>query len=121
MFGRVLLYNRWGFLSVPYELGRYYRRLFLGQYGLKLQRPSNEEHITIISPWDNVDLSDRHGWNDWILKFEVKNELFYNGNAVWLDVISEEILNFRNKEFDLGAPEIGLHFCIGYLGENEND
>jgi len=118
MFGKILLYHRWGFLEVDYELGRYYRRLFLGTYKLKLERPSNEEHITIVSPWDEVDLSDRHHFNGVQLEFEVDNTLYWNGNAVWLNVISEQINEFR-KSLGLGKPGIDLHFCIGYFNRNE--
>jgi hypothetical protein len=119
MFGNILLHNRWGFLQVDYNLGKYYRRLFFNHYLIKLQRPSNEEHITIVSPWDNIVVSDLHEQNGRQLKFEVDSSvIWWNGNAFWLDVISEQIDEFR-KELGLCEPGIGLHFCIGYLNQNE--
>lgn len=119
MLGKVILHNHWGFLSVEHELGRYYRRLFFNTYGLKLQRPSNEEHITIISPWDNLLLSNFHCFNGMLVKFEVVHPLYWNGNAIWLGVISEQLSDFR-KSLGLSDPEIDLHFCIGYLNRNED-
>jgi len=54
------------------------------------------------------------------VKFEVIHPLFWNGNALWLNIISEQIDEFR-KSLGLGKPGIDLHFCIGYLNANEEE
>lgn len=120
--GRIKLYNRWGFLECDHELGRYYRKLYESHYhGCRvLQRPSNGEHITIFSPWDNIDLSGYHRFNGYELEFEVFTKPFTNGNAVWYPVYSMDIRIFRSR---LGVPSTmgkPAHFCIGYreIGNN---
>ena len=102
----------WVSLLVPYDVGRYYRRLFLGQFGLKLEMPSRGEHITVISPEDKVD-SDRIAvYNGSQCKFDVSLNLEWNGSAIWLPVISSDVGQFRQS---LGLPPKTLHFCIGYI------
>lgn len=119
MFGIVNLYNHWGFINVNHELGKYYRSLFYLEYCLKLQRPSNGEHISIIFPEDGILLSDFHYLNGSRLEFELENILYWNGNALWVNVLSDDINKFRSY-FNLKEPTIPLHFCIGYLEQNED-
>jgi hypothetical protein len=103
-------YRQWSFLTVEHELGRLYRQLFLRTYGIKLERPSNSEHITVIAPQDNFDCSVLTPIE---LKFSLLSSLWHNGNAVWLDVVSPDIIQFR-RSLGLTLPDVGLHFCIGY-------
>lgn len=114
MVGKIKLYNRWGFLECEHSLGKYYRSLFKLTFGLKLQRPCNDEHITIISPEDNIDLSQLHFFNDQPLNFELSHMLWTNGGALWLDVQSIEIEIFRKRLGLISNTDYGLHFCIGY-------
>lgn len=121
-YGSIKLYNRWGFLQCSHELGKYLRKL---RYNLtnkcqKLQRPSNDEHITIISPHDNIDLIPYNDRNGDLIKFTVDLDPRTNGNAVWLPVYSIGIGKFR---LSLGLdefPGVPLHFCVGYHREGKN-
>lgn len=108
--GKTQLHNRWGFLMLPHDLGRMYRHLFLMTFGTKLQRPSNSEHITIISPWDETKIT---GLPNREMTVKIIPKLWCNHNAFWLDAESEDIDKFR-AELGLGQPGIALHFCIGY-------
>lgn len=119
MKGTIKLYNHWGFLELDHQIGRYYRSLFKLTYGIKLQRPSNDEHITIVVPEDNCPLIDHQNLNGMTLSFllSLKN-LFTNGNAIWLDVESKEIENLR-LSLALSPTMIRpCHFCIGYRKQN---
>jgi hypothetical protein len=114
--GKIRLHNRWGFLECDHELGKYYRKLYRNHYYgcRKLQRPSNAEHITIFSPWDEIDLSGYHRFNGKELEFEVFTKPFTNGNAVWYPVYSMDIRIFRMRlgaASTMGKP---VHFCLGY-------
>lgn len=114
MQGKIRLYNHWGFLECDHTIGKYYRSLFLRTFGIKLERPSNDEHITIISPQDNLLLSDLHAYNGLTLDFTTLSTVWTNGQAYWLDVVSDDIEKFR---LNLGLSRhtyLGLHFCIGY-------
>lgn len=117
MVGRIKLYNHWGFLEVDHEIGRYYRSLFFLTYGVKLQRPSNKEHITIISPEDYILLSHLHAFNDSFLNFSINNLLWTNGSCFWLDVISEDIEDFRQILGLSRKKIIPFHLAVGYLGD----
>ena len=118
--GTLKLHNNWGFLVLPHDLGRMYRWLFLRDFGTKLQRPSNQEHVTLVSPWDKRPITDFQYLNGQEMKVEIKNEVIWtNGNAIWLDVVSEDIDSFR-ASIGLGKPSIELHYCIGYRGHNED-
>lgn len=115
MYGIIKLYNHWGFLECEHSIGRYYRSLFKLTFGIKLERPSNEEHITIVSPDDGLLLSNMHGFNGQKLEFELLPTLWHNESAVWLDVISTDIAIFRRRLGLLSSTDLGLHFCIGYI------
>ena len=99
-------------LLVAYDVGRYYRRLFLGQFGLKLERPSRGEHITVISPEDHLDSDNIAVYNSSQFQFDVSLNLEWNWSAIWLPVISSDVDLFRQS---LGLPPKTLHFCIGYV------
>lgn len=114
MIGRLKVYNHWAFLEVEHDVGRYYRRLFLRQFGLKLERPSNEEHVTVISPEDTLDFEELRLYNGQELTFEVTTDLWWNGSAVWLPVVSNDILILRSR-FGLREQFMPQHFCIGYI------
>lgn len=112
--GRISLFRRWGFLKIDHSVGQYYRSLFKLEFGLRLQRPSNDEHITVISPHDEVDLTEHSGYNNLEMKVLRSSGLYWNGNAVWFEVESSDIDKFR-KRLGLDKQFIAPHFCIGYF------
>jgi len=119
--------NYWIWLKVEEEFGRYLRRLFLLGNGTKLQRPSNDSHITVASSHEVTDdyrvMYEYYKLlmpNGTKLPFTVDLNLWTNGNAYWYPVKSVAIEDFREK---LGLPrerEFSIHFAIGYLTQNEN-
>lgn len=117
MLGRIKLHNRWGFLEVDHQVGKYYRSLFYLTYGVKLQRPSNKEHITIVSPDDNLFLGNLHHFNGNELFFCTQNIPYTNSSCIWIDVVSEDIVSFRKSIGLSPTKEIGLHLAIGYINE----
>jgi hypothetical protein len=100
-------------VEVDKELGRLYRKLFLRDYGIKLQAPSNGEHISVITEWDSVPRPICQIYEGKIVYFSLLNQLYTNGNAVWLDIESPELLELRDL-WGLGKPDRNLHMCIGY-------
>lgn len=114
MIGKLKVGNNWTVLEVDHEIGRYYRKLFLGTFGVKLERPSNSEHISIISPFDYVDCQSLlFVYNQCLFAFELDTTIYTNGNAFWLNVLSERLDYLRRLVS--GVYEQDLHFCIGYL------
>lgn len=110
----------WGVLKCSHELGRYLRYLYQQFSGIKLQRPSNGEHITIVSPHENFDLTNWKWLNDTPIRFFIDLSPQTNGNAIWYPVQSHRINEIR---LTMGLSEykkIPLHFCIGYKHENES-
>lgn len=107
--------NRWAFLSLDLELGRYLRRLFdIDTWNVhKLQPPSNGYHITIASKYDNPILPFKCSRKKYKLSIEIKP--YTNGNAVWMPVHSKEIEAFRISNGLRHVPDIPLHYCVGYL------
>ena len=113
---QIKMFNRWGFAYLDHEIGRFYRKLFLLTYGIKLQRPSNSEHITIYNPADGNRASDIKIDK---LTFVIKNKLELFNEAVVLRCESVELNAIRLAYgLDLIKPE--LHFCIGYLNESNS-
>ncbi len=119
--------NWWVWLEVDYELGRYLRRLyFFAQYGCsKLGRPSQDEHITIVSSHEKTDRFEAvwgvHEGRE--IEFTVLLKPETNSNAVWCPVRSIGLEEIR-LELGLSAERhIPLHFAVGYLypGKVKND
>lgn len=110
-----LKYSRkWCYIEVEHDIGRYFRNLLLLSTGLKLQRPSKKEHITIVSPHDSpLENKWRYKENAHV-GFKLFSSLFTNGNAFWYEVLSCEALKVRFK-LCLEKNPIPLHLCIGYL------
>lgn len=104
----------WLTIELDHEIGRYYRNLFLLTYGFKLQRPSNGEHITVISEKDNIQVDNE--FEGIPIKFRLGTTLTTNGNAICLRVFSFEAVCIR---CDYGLLYRDLHFCIGYEKNNE--
>lgn len=119
MFGRIKTYNKWVFLELDHELGRFYRSLFKLEWGIKLQRPSNGEHATIISQYDFFDCSTLRSWDGIKFEFELDNDIYTNQNAFWINVFSPCLLDWRDS-LGLDKPERDLHFCFGYQKENDS-
>lgn len=108
---KIVMHHRWGFAYLDHEIGKFYRSLFLLTYGIKLQRPSNSEHITIYNPTDGDRASDIKINK---LTFVIKNELELFNEAVVLRCESVE-LNAIRLAYGLNVIEPELHFCIGYV------
>ena len=104
----------WVRLDINDDLGKYLRRLFLKTFGIKLQRPSNDEHITIVCPYDSMYYTTIFNWyENKPIEFDIEFTVFTNGNAFWVNVFSETLANFR--KIVPGIYNQDLHFCIGYL------
>ncbi len=120
MFGIVRYSTNFAWLEVEKEFGQLYRRLFIYDYGIKLQAPSNGEHITIIGDRERDKIGSMWTYmSGKPMQFSVSSIPWSNGNAIWLDVCSCDIEDFR-RTLGLDNPmEPPLHFCIGYLGAND--
>lgn len=93
-------------------LGKYYRKLFLLTFGLKLQSPMRGSHICLSYPGELPKYFPSGQIN-----FEIDiSQIYTNGNAFWLNIASQEALKIRE---DVGLKNLprDLHFCIGYLHE----
>lgn len=101
-----------------YDLGRLYRTLFLKTFGIKLQRPSRGEHITIIREYSYViPLTYVNLMNRCMIQFDLTTEHIYtNGNAFWFDCMSNDIDDIYQSL--CLTPVSNPHFCIGYLNES---
>jgi len=108
------LYNRWGFVDLDKDLGRFCRLLFKMTYGIKLQAPSNGEHITIFDPEDKANLKYCMFKGIKVSANLDLTKIYTNGNAIWFDVVSADIDMIR-KHYCLGEKHLGLHYCFGYL------
>lgn len=114
MIGKLKVGRNWTVLEVDHEIGRYYRKLFLRTFGIKLERPSNSEHISIISPFDSTDYTNiLLPYMGELIEFDLLPTLYTNGNAFWLNVLSGRLEHLRY--IVSGIFEQDLHFCIGYL------
>ena len=111
--------GKWCLVECDYNLGRYLRKLFLLGHGIKLQRPARSEHITVVSHHEQVSKN----WqirNGELINFDLHTCLYTNGNAFWYPAWSQQLFTLR-EQLGLGCPPIPLHFCIGYIKENEDD
>jgi len=105
----------WLIADCDKEVGNYYRRLYQNSFWKcrKLQRPSWEEHITIIRNeeppllelWDKYDGNEVEFFYDPILK---SNDLYF-----WFDVECPEMLDIREELGLSRNPEYQLHLTIG--------
>ena len=123
MFGKLRVGYNWSVIEVDYNLGKYLRNLLYltSNKTLKLQQPSNQEHITLISPYEtnNYNKSVLENYDGLRVEFEISTELFTNGNAYWVTIISNRAEKIRES---VGLPkqsQIPLHFCIGYIKEGK--
>ena len=116
MIGTIKVGYNWTVAEIDHELGRYLRRLFLRTFGIKLQRPSNKEHITIISEYEKLyDKLPLEKYHKKQVNFKLVLQAYTNGNAFWCPVLSMEIGEIRESTGLCYEPEYGFHFCIGYL------
>lgn len=104
--------RNWAVVKVDRETGKYYRSLYKSFSGIKLQRPSHQEHVTFISPHDDLRIPVLKGK----VSIEIIHEPATNGNAVWYPVRCDYLLSVR-EYLQLGELYIPLHFCIGYHKE----
>lgn len=112
--------NWWIWLDVDYELGRYLRHLYLlaRRKCCKLGRPSQQEHITVVSSHEKNGLFEQL-W----MKHEGREIEFWidldkpktNGNAIWHPIISPDLENLRIELGLTANRNPDLHFCCGYL------
>lgn len=109
--------NWWVWLLIDEEFTRYLRRLFLLGNGIKLQRPSQDSHITVISSHEKENLIlDKWKINDGIeLSFNIDFTLYTNSNAYWYPVISKDLDDFRSNLGLTNPRKFPLHLGIGYL------
>ena len=105
----------WVIGDVDHDVGRYLRRLFLLTYGIKLERPSNSEHITIASSYEekNTILWGVHEGE--VVTCIPDMTLWTNGTALWIPIKSDRMEEIREELGLLRVGEIPLHFCVGYI------
>lgn len=122
--GIVKVGYRWTVAEVDHDLGKYLRSMFLMARGVKLERPSHKEHITIVSEYEEISEIQRQS----LLQHDKKNieftllwDVFTNGNAYWMPIDSIDIKRIRESILLPEQPLIPLHFCIGYVGENNEN
>ncbi len=117
--GIVEMNDGWLRLSVDSDFRKLFARLFEKNYGLpkKLQAPSNGAHITIADPWE-LKGQKHEKYLGAEVEFEVIMKPYTNGNAVWLDVVSERIIEIRN-ELLLSNSRFIPHLCLGYFKEGK--
>lgn len=115
MYGKLKVGFSWSVIEVDYGLGKYLRSLFYISTDrlIKLQQPSNQEHITLISPYDSYNKTLLRDYNGLNVEFEIVTDLYTNGNAYWVPVFSKQADKIR-EAVGLGKPGIPLHFCVGY-------
>lgn len=101
--------NFW--IDVDLETGRYYRYLFKREFGIKLQKPSNGDHITIACGLSNVDISYISLLKYKIVEFDILPTVYTNTNAFWFDVRCDYAESFREI---YNIEEVPLHYCFGY-------
>lgn len=108
----------WSWVTIDHPIGKYYRKLLLLTHGIKLQRPSKDEHVTVTCWYDRPTINPVWwGAHDGMLiDMTVDSTLWWNGNAFWLIVTSPQLDDIRAQLW-LDAPYIPFHFCIGYLHE----
>lgn len=117
--------NLWIWVDVEESLSRYLRRLFLRGHGIKLQKPSWDDHITVVSSHEksNINIEDyiiaRELFEGRDISFTIELNLTTNGNAYWYPVISHELDHLREYIGLKNPREIPLHFAIGYLTEGK--
>ena len=122
MFGIIRYSTNFCWLECEKDLGRMYRRLFLRSYGLKLEAPSNGEHITVVGYGEKDKISQ--AWKSMegkTLEFNLCTQLWWNYNALWLEVRSFDIEDLRTMLGLSNPMNPPLHFCIGYIGANNAD
>lgn len=100
------------------DLNKYLRSLYrITTYGVsKLLPPMNGSHITVnygVSEALKADSGER-------IKFSVILDVFTNGNAYWLNVVSPDLEEIRIRSGLSARPEIDFHYCIGYLREGKD-
>ena len=120
MQAKIRVGYRWTVAEVDHDLGKYLRKLFLKSQGIKLQRPSHEEHITIVSQYEEISEVQRQRllrYHENVVQFELYWDIYTNGNAYWMPIVSQGIEKIRESILLPSQPLIPLHFCIGY--ENE--
>lgn len=106
----------WSWVTISHDIGRYYRQLFLQTFGLKLERPCKDEHVTVTS-WYDRDKINPIFWGvhtDKTICMTVDPTVWTNGEAVWLPIKSKQLDKIR-EELWLDESTIPFHFCIGYL------
>lgn len=120
--GTLYVGHRWIKLECDHELGKYLRKLYRqASYGCDvLQRPSHEEHITVVSEYESYDYDDAYKFHGQRFEFFVDIQPFHNGNAWWYPVYSIQLNRFRSRLMLPRRSEIPLHFCIGYQREGKN-
>ena len=104
------------YIELDHQIGKYLRKLFefYTYKTIKLQRPSRQEHITIIR--EGFDLTPLLCYNGVKADFIIVGHATTNGNSIVFRVecpLGEQI----RKEFNYEANNHFLHFCIGYLYE----
>jgi len=108
----------WLTLEVDPEIGRYYRFIHNNEYyGCKIiNRPSWDEHITIIRNEDIIKNQNLWGSNNGnIVQFELDLIVKNNGNFVWMDVECQYFYDLRLLFGLKKEPEFPFHLTIGNL------
>jgi hypothetical protein len=102
------------------ETDRLWRWYMKSRYGLELNQPLRQSHVTII----NDKFNDDHKWNEFKRKFnhtefriEPTKELRSNGEHWWLKVNSNPIIEHLRSYLNLGPPFFQYHLTIGLANE----
>lgn len=110
--------KNWLTLEVDQEIGRYYRFLHNNHYYgcKKINRPSWNEHITIIRDEEIIENHNLWALNDGnVVEFELDLIVKNNGDFVWMDVNCPIFYELRIMFGLPKEPEFPFHLTIGNL------
>lgn len=99
-------------IAVDLETGKYFRYLFRKFSGIKLQRSSHDDHITVLTDIVGDFHRAYHGFE---IGFQIDMKPQTNGNAIWYPVTCPFMTRLREERKDESSYTTDLHYCIGYL------
>lgn len=104
------------------EMSEYYRYQFYKKFGITLDRPSWEPHLSVLVGAGTYNEDLAWGWrNGETVEIEYSNYMFWNKNHVWVASHSDALVDIRTHYNCHNEVKDRGHITIGRIPEKKMD
>jgi len=111
--------DNWAVIEIDNEIATYYRFLFFKRYGIQLDKPAWDAHISVLKNYTSMDKDIAWKYQDGLeVEVNYTHDLYWNDKHVWVNAHCDAFYEIRDHYKILVSKDRG-HITIGKFNERD--